>query len=90
MKWWFWSSKEETAEKNLQKYRTDLGELKNKTNALDKQVNTWIEEANSILDEAITKSSKIQIGMSTADDLHVGGTRKKRKNKKHKKKTYRH
>ena len=90
MGWWPWSSKEETAEKNLQKYRTDLSELQTKTNALDKQANPWIEQATRILDEAVTKSSAIQSGMSNADGFSGGGTRKKRKNKKHKKKTYRH
>ena len=101
--WWPWSSKEETAKKNLQKYLADLRELQKKTNALDKQANPWTEQTNPILDEAITKSSTIQSGMSTAalpptdpiaalppTDPITGGTRKKRKNKKHKKKTFRH
>ena len=117
MKWWFWSSKEETAQKNFQNYINRLEAEVKTLKALNLTDNNWAQQAINDL-ENLNKTNKTTLEDLKKDkqeketspaetlpagtlpagtllsteipDLTAGGTRKKRKNKKHKKKTYRH
>ena len=94
MKWWFWSSKEETAQKNFRNYIDRLNAEVETLRALNLTDNDWAKQAITDLGQLtitlqalIKNKDPLPAGNS---DLTAGGTRKKRKNKKHKKKTYRH
>ena len=91
---WFWSSKEETAQKNLQNHIDGLNAEVKTLSALNLTDNSWAKQPiidlgklNITLQALIENKDPLQAG---SPDLTAGGTRKKRKNKKHKKKTYRH
>ena len=103
MGWWPWSSKEETAQKNLQNHIDGLNAEVKTLSALNLKDNNWAKQAiialgnlNITLQALIENKETSQaekppeVKSDSADDLINGGTRKKRKNKKHKKKTYRH
>ena len=110
---WFWPSKEETVQKNLQNHINRLEAEVKTLSALNLTDNNWAKQAiidlenlnernKKILDDlkknkktppAETPPAKTQPGETPPAGnpaLTAGGTRKKRKNKKHKKKTYRH
>lgn len=100
---WFWSSKEEIVQKNLQNHIERLNAELKTLEALNKQDNTWVTEAITILESLITKNrdtldllikktgneSNERIATEQVAPnptiLNSGGTRKRRKNKKHKK-----
>ena len=132
MRWWPWSSKEETAQKNLQNYINRVEAEVKTLNALNLTDNNWAEKAINDLGNLNERNKEILENLKKKDlnkrdkttlqdpkkdkqeketppaetlpaktppaetpstgspDLTGGGTRKKRKNKKHKKKTYRH
>ena len=97
---WFWASKEETAQKNLQNHIDGLNAEVKTLSALNLKDNNWAKQAIiglgnlnitlQALIETPPAEKPQEVKSDFADDLTAGGTRKKRKNKKHKKKTYRH
>ena len=129
---WFWPSKEEIVQKNLQNHINRLEAEVKTLRALNLTDNNWAQQAindlgnlnernKKILEDlkkkALNKTNKTTLQDPKEDkqkketppaetlpaktppaetpstgspDLTGGGTRKKRKNKKHKKKTYRH
>ena len=106
MGWWPWSSKEETAQKNLQNHIDRLNAEVKTLSALNNSDTSWVIEAKNNLLSLIESNTKLKASIPKSDvksDIKhdttpnateiiesSGGTRKKRKNKKHKKKTYRH
>ena len=115
---WFWPSKEEIVQKNLQNHINRLEAEVKTLRALNLTDNNWAQQAindlgnlnkrnNEILED-LKKNKKTppaekppaekppaekppaETPSTGSPDLTGGGTRKKRKNKKHKKKTYRH
>ena len=110
---WFWPSKEEIVQKNLQNHINRLEAEVKTLKALNLTDNNWAKQAindlgnlnkrnNEILED-LKKNKKTppaerppaekppaETPSTGSPDLTAGGTRKKRKNKKHKKKTYRH
>ena len=95
MGWWPWSSKEETAQKNLQNHIDGLNAEVKTLSALNLTDNNWAKQAIDDLGNLnITLQALIEnkgtLPQEEKPNLINGGTRKKRKNKKHKKKTYRH
>ena len=120
---WFWPSKEEIVQKNLQNHINRLEAEVKTLKALNLTDNNWAKQAindlgnlnkrnNEILED-LKKNKKTppaekppaekppaekppaekppaETPSTGSPDLTGGGTRKKRKNKKHKKKTYRH
>ena len=129
---WFWPSKEEIVQKNLQNHINRLEAEVKTLKALNLTDNNWAQQAindlgnlnernnitlQDLKKKALNKTNKTTLQDPKEDkqkketppaetlpaktppaetpstgspDLTAGGTRKKRKNKKHKKKTYRH
>lgn len=54
---WFWSSKEENVQKNLQNHIDRLKVEVKTLETLNKQDNTWVTEVIPILQDLITKNN---------------------------------
>ena len=68
---WFWSSKEENVQKNLQNHIDRLNVEVKTLETLNKQDNTWVTEVITILQSLITKNRKtldFLIKKKTGDD----------------------